>query len=430
MDLSSRRVAGNAFSQLFFRALMVALSIITTRWLTRSMGVAGYANFGFFTTITTLFYAVGDWGTQLVMIRDGSARQHLNQFWWNAGGARFGLMVLGLVFYAVYVLWLPDFEINRDVFLWGGLILFFFSLKTTAQAVFQISQRHGWGAFLDFLSSLFFFLFLLIGRPSSLRGSVIGLVGAAVATAMIGLVGLVIFRRPEGNFDFGLVRRFLQKAWPMGWVIIVYSCFSRVTVFFLQQFGTEIQLGRYLLASKVYDNLILGAAYLMNVMYPVVSAWKASRVSPKKMSQLLSFGLTTLLIMGVGLLAVGWWGAGWLVNFLGGSEFTEAIIFMRGLMAVLVISYLNHLTGYVLLALSEQRLYFYYGVAGLVVSVSGHFLFYRWWGEVGVVAAILIAEMTVFVLSYRYLKEKLGYQIKFQPKVLGRYLVNEWLVKK
>ena len=133
MEITSRRVMQNTLAQLLFRGFMVVLSLVTTRYLTRQLGVGGYAQFGFFTAVTTFFYAFGDWGTQMVMIRDGAQTKKLGLYWWNAFWFRLVLVVFGYGLYLGYLLVTMKAGEQRLIFGWGGLILFLFSVKTTAQ---------------------------------------------------------------------------------------------------------------------------------------------------------------------------------------------------------------------------------------------------------------------------------------------------------
>lgn len=423
MEINSRRVISNTLVQFFYRGLVVLISLGTTRYLTRRLGVVGYADFGFFTALVTLFYSLADWGTQLVMIRDGAQIKQLHEYWWNALWSRLGLVVVGYGVYLVFLFVGFQNDSLRLPYVWGGLILFFFSLKTTAQAVFQIRLRHDLSALLELVAGLCFFLILMVVQPAGFFQVVIFLFLAAGLTAGLGLVMAWRFCPPGLRLEMTQVSRLIKKSGTMGLVMIVYSLLGRVSIFFLKLSADELSLGYYVLAQKVYDNLILGAAYLMNVLYPMVAFLDTKKENRERLEKMLRVGYTSLGLMALSIFAVGVFFSRPLIFFLGGESFGPARFFLHGLLTVLVISYFNHLSGYTLVALGKQKRYLGIGLVGLTTSLTAHFLFLQWVGPIGVIPATVVAETVIFIISYNYLK-KLGYRIRFRPGETIGYLVK------
>ncbi|MCJ7827783.1 oligosaccharide flippase family protein, partial [Patescibacteria group bacterium] len=272
MKVSSRLVAVNTATQLFFRGLIVLISLGTTSILTRRLGVEEYAAYGVLTAMISLFFSVSDWGTQLVATREGSVVKQQGRFWWNVLWLRLGLVIGGYLVYLLFIQSSPLFQTRRSVYSWAGLVLFFLSLRTTTQIVFQIDLRHYLSALLDFLAALTFFGLLLVFHPKDLSNVALYLLIAAGLTAVIGLVMVVLRYPPVFKKWPSKVSLILKQSRVMGLVMIVYSLFGKVPILFLQRYSTEQELGYFILSQKVYDNLILGAAYLMNVLYPVISS--------------------------------------------------------------------------------------------------------------------------------------------------------------
>ncbi|MCJ7827657.1 polysaccharide biosynthesis C-terminal domain-containing protein, partial [Patescibacteria group bacterium] len=138
---------------------------------------------------------------------------------------------------------------------------------------------------------------------------------------------------------------------------------------------------------------------------------------------IIQIGFNVLLIGGFLVFVLGNLSARWLVNLLGGSDFGPSVGYLRGLLVLLWIGYLNHCTGYSLIALKKQGRHLVHGIFGILVSLLSHFLFTNLFGPIGVVVALAAGELTIFLLSYTYLRHKMQIKISFQPVEAINYFI-------
>jgi O-antigen/teichoic acid export membrane protein len=87
------------------------------------------------------------------------------------------------------------------------------------------------------------------------------------------------------NFSFNKEKlgRIMLEAFPLGIYLLVYSVYDRgIDSFIVKSIAGSRAVGVYGLAYKVHGNLILGAAFLMNSLFPLLSSHKANLDSLKK----------------------------------------------------------------------------------------------------------------------------------------------------
>jgi O-antigen/teichoic acid export membrane protein len=98
--------------------------------------------------------------------------------------------------------------------------------------------------------------------------------------------------------------------------------------------------------------------------------------------------------------------APWLIQILTQKrfgEFTEAVGVLRILAVAIFLAYFNHLTGYTLVALSQQKKYLKVPILALIFNIGLNFLLipkYSYWAAAWVTVA---TEGLVLIVTARYL---------------------------
>lgn len=423
----SRQIAMNTLTQMIGRGGVILFSFLTTARLTRQLGQAGYGAFGVINTATLLFFAFADWGTNLMAVRESAQGSlPLKKVLGNCLLLR-TLMSLGvIVFYLLFILLNPSFAEFRSAALLSGLIIFFLSFKTSAQIIFHTQLKLYLNALVELVAGALFFLFVLLVGELTLIITIKLLVLAALLTALLALVMVVKMTGVDFSLEVGFLKRLIKESLPMGALLAVFSISNRLGVFLLQSIKGEEAVGLYILAHKFHDNLILGAAYLMSAFYPVLSSLSTQEKKGEEIRHLVQKAFDLLIIMAIIMMIVVFFLAPLIINLLGGQEFLAAAKVLRILIWATGIGYLNHLTGYTLVALGQQKAFLKFGLVALVSNFIFNLILIPTYSFLGVSVVTVLTEGLTFVLTFLYLKRVLAIPLKLTtfPVTLKKLIIN------
>lgn len=425
MDLS-RQVTLNTFAQILGRASVILISFFTTALLTRQLGQAGYGAFGVISTAVVIFFSFADWGTNLIAVRESSKNPSQSaQILGNSLLVRTLMAFLGIALFLLFIFLNPAFsKFKFEAFL-SSFIILFLSLKTSAQIIFHAQLKLHLAALIEFLSSFFFLLFLLFSKSNfSLLLVIFFLLFSAALAAIIALIAAFKIIPPNFQPNPRLIKHLLKESLPMGALLAVFSVYNRLDTFLLQAIKGEAATGIYVLAYKVHDNLVLGAAYLMNSFFPVLSGFPTNLKETKnRLTTLIQKAFDLLLAMALPLVVFIFLLAPFIINLLGGQEFTSSAAVLRILTFATGVAYLNHLTGYSLAALGHQRASLKFGLLALLVNLTLNLIFIPQYSYFAAAAVTFLSELLVFSLSFRYLRQ-IGYRLNFSsfPRTVWEFI--------
>lgn len=361
----------NTTSQGLAKIITLAFSLLTTALLTRFLGKAGFGDYTFLVTLILIFATVADWGTSTIAVREASSRtKGQNKIFNTALALR--LLVAGLAFILVNLVIRLNSQwhnLTGPTFI-GSLIILFLSLKTSLNIVFQSRLEMHKVALIEILGSGFFFLLIFWFLQSN--GNLSSVMWAwVISTIMAVGAGILLASRVSKislNFDVVVARRLITEALPMGALLFTFSLYNRADVFLLQYFKGPESVGIYGLAYKVHENLVLGAAFLMTAAFPIlVRLYKNKQKELKTILQKLFIVLT---IGGFLMAVLVFMGSDFIIAILTSGGFDESAIALRLLVFATFISYLNHLTGFSLVAFGRQRISFFIALFALFLNIT------------------------------------------------------------
>lgn len=426
MDLS-RKITLNTLAQILGRAGVILISLLTTVYLTRGLGQAGYGAFGVISAAVVIFFSLGDWGTNFIAVREASkSKYEPGLVLGNSLIIRSLMSLIGIVLYILFIYLNPAFLEYRTAAYLSSLTIFFLSLKTSVQIIFHSQLKLHLSSLVDLFSSILFFIFLIVfGSELSLILTVWSLIFSAGLAALLALV--IVFRFTKVNFklDRSFLCQWLKESIPMGFLLASYSIYSRIDTFILHSIKGESAVGIYILAYKVHDNLVLGAAYLMNSFFPVISGY--SSADKGKLKNIIQSAFSLLIVMAVPLVIIFFVSAPWIINLLGGTAFGDSVMVLRILIFATGFAYLNHLTGYSLTALGKQRVHLKFSLILLVVNFSLNLMFIPRYSYMAAAAVAVLSQAIIFILTYFYLKYKMHLQLRFDqfPETVKQIIFNK-----
>lgn len=409
------QLAKNTFFQVVAKVVVVFVSFILIRAITESLGKTGYGIYGFVTAVVLLFATIADWGTSVIAVREASQKKDIQEkIFGTAFAARLVLSLIAFllvnVFVRVYAPW-EEYIFPLTV---GSFVLLFLSVKTSMSVVFQTLLKFELSSVVEIIGATSFLILVvtvfLLGGGMRVNDVILAWVLSTIVAALVAFwLGLKL-----SGFKFeistAIFKRLFSESLPMGAFLVFFSIYNRVDIVILEYFKGVEDVAIYNLAYKVHDNLVLGAAFLMASAFPVISRMYAN---PGAKRMLMSFYKKLFAILAVGGLLVAfvfYIAAPIVIQLLTGREFlefTDSVMALRILVFATFISYLNHLTGYSLIAFGKQKLILLVGVVALAFNVTANIIFIPFYSWTAAAVITVLTELIVFSLTFTLVSVKM-----------------------
>ena len=441
-------ITSNTLYQAIGKAISIVLGLVITALLTRHLGQAGYGQYTLITTVIILFGSVTDWGSGFIATRMASKQEFpTDQVYGNLLILRIFMTVIGTLIMIAFG-YFKIINLPLPLITLGSLVLFAMALHNSMQVIFQVQLKLQYGAIVGAVSSLAFLIFtiLAVNQTTITPQSII--LYLLISSTIAGLVGIYFgYRLTPIRYTLNpkLIINLIKESLPMGALLVVFSIYNRLDSFLLQYFQGDTAVGLYGLAYKIHDNLVMGAAFFMNALYPIIarSATPPSPLFTKEgvsspflkgrsggvngnTQRLYSTAFHLLLIVGLVISVTFFLLARPIVLLLGGPEFLESVTIIRILMLATFISYINHLTGYTLAALGWQRISLTIATGVLIVNIILNLIFIPIYSYYASAVITIVSEgiILIFTLSYLIHKQHLKPHLQALPSTIQNLLFN------
>jgi len=412
--MSQSRIAINTLSQLANRLLVILISLATTAFLTRVLGSSGYGNYIFVTSFVFVFIGLSDFGTTTIAVRETSLdRKKAVTLFGNVLGLRLLLSSVLFVLLNILIFFLPQFSGLKQASFIASVMVFFLTLRTTAQAVLQTYLHLDIASLPEGLASLFFLGLLIVFNI--FRGSIslpllmVFWSLSALVSSVVGLSFSAKYLKIRPLFQKEVIKSLLRESSPLGVYLLVYAVYDRgIDSFILKTFKTSRDIGYYGLAYKIHGNLILGAAFLMNSLFPLISRLKTNLSS---LRQTFERTFTLLFLSGLVVLIFGFFLSPLVIFILAGPNFAPSIAALRILLLATAVSYLNHLTGYLLIALGEQKKLLSYSLMAFFLNLFLNLIFIPQFSFLAAAWVTVLTELSLLLTTKKFLSKK--YRLNF-----------------
>jgi len=432
----SHKIAFNTGIQVVAKIVTVGFTLLTTILLTGYLGKEGYGDYIYVITLALIFGAFADWGTATIGVREVVQKpQDKGKIFANI----FVLRVVFSLFAAIGLLAAAGLIplatgnqiIIRQAIKLASLIVIFNATKTSFGIAFQSKLQMEKLAIADIVSS---FLILSISWFFVQQGfGLITLIGAVALASFVStlVAGYLAFKTEKFIFqlDKMLMSRFLKESLPMGAVLFLFTADNKINTVMLGLIKGSGPVGIYGLAYRVYDVLILGAAYLMNALLPVIARFSDLSKWRKKLKEIYQKAFDVLLLAGVSVVVLVWIFAPFMVRVLTQQrffEFRDAIPVLRVLSLAMLIAYFNHLTGYTIVALGKQRPYLLVAFMALVFNVLVNLVVIPRFSYFGAAVVTLLTESLVLLVTTIFVFRIAGFlpSLKSFPKTAADVITS------
>ncbi len=405
----SQKVAFNTLVQALSKVATVVFGLLTTILLTGYLGREGYGDYMYVITLVIMFGALSDWGTAIIGVREASkAKEKQGRILGNVFLLRLGLTLMAAFLLVLAAFFLPlqtsQPLLLQQAIILGTLILILFATKASLGIVFQTKLVMYNLAAADIAASALIFLisWLFVRQEFGLLPLIGAVILANVLAVMIAWILVRKTIRLVFRIDKALVKKLIKESLPMGAVLLVFTVDNKIDTVMLGSIEGSGAVGIYAVAYRVYDVLVLGAAYLMNSLLPIISQYGDLSRWGTKLRQVYQKAFDTLLLMGTAVFGGTWFLAPTIVRIITQQrflEFFDAVLVLRILSLALFLAYFNHLTGYTIVALGRQRPYLFIALTALIFNVLANLFVIPRFSYYGAAMVTVLTEALVLAIT-------------------------------
>lgn len=423
----SNKIAFNTLVQILGKALSTTLGVIITVILTRYLGPAGFGTFTFALVFVTMFGTLADWGITMITIREASKNEkESGLIIGNVLLVRFCLACLAAVVSVLAIHLLPYDSQTKLVVSLASLSLLALSLKTSFQIIFTVKLKMENWAISEVIANIVGIILILVlvfykfGLPQIILAVIFGHLAAAILAAVLGIKLLPL----KLSFITKYTRHLLLESIPMGGILILFTVYNRMDMIILSLVKGQEAVGLYGAAYRIYEVLIVIAAYFANSILPLISNYAVS--DRDKLRQTFKKSYVVLFFLGISVALINFIFAPLGIAIIAGSKFTGSVLPLQILSLALIFSYFNHINGYTLIAIGKQWYSFYIAIFALVVNLVLNVIFIPIFSYPAAAFITFITEGVVVFSSLLAIRREIG--VIPQPSdiiTVGRELIRK-----
>jgi O-antigen/teichoic acid export membrane protein len=412
-----QRAASDIVMQVVVRVINLALGVVVTAIVVRTLGKEGYGEWSTLGIVTRLIGFFMNFGMEGVALRE-AARHPEQEHEWIGAAITLRLVAMGPVILASLGA-IVALQQSHEMLIAGMVLLIGmpFGGVSALGLLFQLRVDNR-------------VPMLVLTLRSILWGAAVGIIswqgGGMVALA----VGLVV-TNSIGSIVQALLALKLHARWPRpsrkqlrpllrvgipigisGLMIMAYARIDQVIVFVIS--GSK-QAGLYGAVYNVLDQSHFVPISILTTLAPVLAAsWPANRERLLRASQLTA---ELLAVASFGALAFAIAAAEPFVRLIFGAEFASAAPALPVLGGAFILICYGYLNGNLLLTMGLQNRLLRISLVALVVNLAGNFILVPLFGFMGAASMTLVTELVVFLQATRLVMGKL--ELTTPP--LGRF---------
>ncbi len=445
----AQQILGNTFAQIFGKIGTAILALFTVRILSSYFNTSEFGDYGTIYEFLAFFGAIADMGIYTLALREMSKHDELrNEIYSNAfslrliltGGAM--LLAMGSAFF------IPAYTgtIIPTGVIFASIATFFVLMSGTVSIILQLFWKMRFHSYSLILGKLFTFLGVLwitqYYSPESSSSSFLWILSMGIFGSLFtfGMTFLFTQRELPLHFSFqknGMQKLFLQSL-PFGLSMILGTLYFRMGFLLLgfllprsengiciAQFCGDLESGKYYVAIRMMDVLLLLPLFFMNSVLPLLA--KSIEESSPHILQILRSSFLFLFALGLPIAGGGIMLATPISASLADSKMlTDASLGILGadtafkiLCIPLFLSFLSTFFNYCLISYNQQqKVMWINGIALSINFISNLFLIPKY-GLLGASISAIISECAVTGFGWFFLSQ----HTSFLPPILPSFKI-------
>lgn len=397
--MGAGRIAANTLILTMASLFNLGISIGTTSIIARSIGPELYGRYTFGLTYVLMFSVLANFGLESLFIRE-AARDRKNLVLINDIfhlKVVLAVLTVAAVLFSAHLLQYPSTTISVLYVLCAGL--FFQILSESLLSVYRSVERMYVTAFV----SMFFRVVSAAVIVFAIYSGVgfYGIVAAfSVGNFLVFLLSVVLLRR-----DFDLLRAvaspsqwlpLIRKGMPFYMSALLAMFYAKINVFMLSKFVDDREMGLYLAALNLVENLYFVPSAFVTSIFPAFSRLHGSSLDSLK----LAYSRTTkYLIIGTAAVAAGTiLVSDNVVLLIYGREFGDTGPVLRILIFLWVLGFFSIFQSSLLFSMHKEKIQVKIMIVAVCVNALFNWLFIREYGYIGAAIASVLTEAIVVML--------------------------------
>jgi len=414
MENESNKIASNTLTQILGRIVVIALALVSTKFITNYLGPGGT---GFYTTIITylsFFIVIADFGLFSVAVREISKNQGAyRKILSNVFLIRLiSAITAGLL--AVFIIFLTGYpaEIKYGVVI-ASLFLVFNLVSSVFDMLFQARLEMQKVALAEVISKIFALLSVILSVYLNLGFYFI--VGTVSFAAILNFLIKWLYSRKALSLTFrhdsSLILNIVKMAAPLGVVFIVNNIYFKIDSLMLFYYKGAIDVGIYAVSYRVLETTLFAGSYLSSSLKPLLSV--SVNKDQEKTNKALSHGFIFLLFMAVCISIVCVTFSREIILFLSNKEFVSGAKASVILGFAPIFIYLSGMMGEIMIARDMRKSMILISSFILIFNILLNMLLIPKYGFVGAAASTLVSEIILLTISWWAVRRSIEFDIDF-----------------
>lgn len=394
----ARTVARNSLVQLAGRGITMAVSLGTLSLLSRYLGPEDFGKYQFVISFL-LLVNVSDFGVATLAVRHlSTSERDADDLMGNVIVVRSVLAAFSTVI-AVTIAFIVGYPAEIKAAIAVAALSFPLMIAAGAyNATFAANLRMEYAT----LGNIAQAVVTLCGMAAVAvyGGGLIALLFAfnfgVLANSLICLHFARRFVRAKLSFDSAYSLRLLREAAPLGLAVLIITAYGRLDILLLRAFTDDEAVGYYGFAYRIVDLAFPLSFFFVGSVFPLLSSYHMEgrlaefRGMYSRASDVLSIAAVAV-ITGVVLFATP------IVRFIGGGEYTPAVLSMQVLVGAVGLIWLSNLADHGMIAIGRQGALLWIALAGLCVNVASNLVLIPLYSKEGAAVATLLTEIAVLL---------------------------------
>jgi O-antigen/teichoic acid export membrane protein len=402
---SGRRLTADIAVQIVGRILNLALGVVVTVVVVRTLGQHRFGQWSTLFAISDLLGYLGEFGIDKVVVRQAaSEREREPEYLGTLVWLRTLLAIpVTLAFLAITLVIASDAPMRISAVVLAVLLLL--PPLSSLSVVFQLRVRND-------LSMLFITVNSVLWTGSAVAVAVLsgGIVAMSVAfvgamVLMVAIQTLAVRRlatvRIRGSRPlWGQVAKF---ALPVGVALSLTFAYGRIDQVLVFQLAGASAAGIYGAMYRILTTTTFVPTAVFTTLFPILSA-----SDPARMRRLLQLAMEYLAMISLPILAFVLVAAEPVIRLLFGEDFVSGADALRVLMGAFVVICFGYVAGSMVIVLRLQRIFVRYALLALVFNVVLNLIFVPKYGYIAAAWITLGTELLVETLALRAVFRAIG----------------------
>jgi O-antigen/teichoic acid export membrane protein len=407
--VGGRRALGDILVQVVGRVGNLALGVLVTALVARTLGDRGFGQWSTVFIVLQLATYFTDLGLESLAVQRAAADPEREPQWL---GALLEIRVVLAVPFTVISAIVAVLLAESHQMLVTGLIAsacVVVSVPSALVAAFQVRVRNHITTGIVTANSVLWAaaVIVLADRNASMVAFAVSFLAVAVVTSAL----QIFFALRTTPIRFGgtarLRRELIEVGVPLAISGVLITAYARIDQIIVFEAAGDRQAGLYAAAYRILEQSHFVPLAVMTTLFPMIAASYAT--DRARVQRLLQVAADYLAVVSLGALAFTLVASDQIIHLVFGPQFADAAPALPILMGAFVLISFGYLAGNMIIILRLQRVFIRYALLALAVNVILNLALVPTYGFLAAAWITLATEVVVVALSVRAVVRELGF---------------------